>query len=97
MRRTQPGIAPRLVAGLLDELGQAEVGQAGDEVVRPRTARQDHVVGLDVAVEDAAVVGVLHRVGQRGEPARRQPRRDRLVPRLQPAPQAGSLRRTPRR
>ena len=34
MGRTQPGVALRLVARLLDQLGQTEVGQAGNEVIR---------------------------------------------------------------
>ncbi len=55
----------------------------------PEARGQDDVVGLDVAMEDAAFVGVLHGVGQRGDPARRQPGGHRLVPSPQPSAQAG--------
>ncbi len=76
--------APGVVAGHFDELGQAEVVQAGREVIEIRPVRQDHVVRLDVTMKDAAFVGVLQRVGQRGEPLRRQWRRDRPALGLEP-------------
>jgi hypothetical protein len=43
----------------LDDLGEAEVGD-----LRDARARQDDVLGLDVAVDDAARVGVLERVAE---------------------------------
>ena len=52
----------RLVAG---EVGDAEVGQLGRAVGRARAVGDHHVLRLDVAVDDAALVGVLERVGER--------------------------------
>ena len=69
--------------------GALEVPRRIGPYSRPRAARQDDVVRLDVAMEDAAVVGVLDRVGDRGHPSRRQPSRHGPILRLQPATQAG--------
>jgi hypothetical protein len=79
MRRTHPGLTPRLVGHLLYQLGQTEVGQTGYQVARACASRasyrlafssilrkgnrHDHVVRLDVTMEDAALVGVLDGVG----------------------------------
>jgi hypothetical protein len=60
------------------------------EVIRPRAARQNYVVRVDIAVADATVVGALNRFGQRGDPTRRQPRRDRPTLDLEPLMEAGS-------
>ena len=84
----ESGFTQGLVTGLLDELGQAEVGQARDQVFRLRAASQEDVIRLDVAVENSACVGVLHSVGDCGHPPRRQPCGHGLILRLQPAAQA---------
>ena len=52
----------RVLAG---ELGDAEVGQLRRAAARARHVGDDHVLRLDVAVDDAALVGVGERVGER--------------------------------
>src|SRR5262249_37933385 len=66
----------------VDELGQAEVGDLGDVVVQPRRAsgaralalrwrvaaeREQDVGRLQVAVDDTALVRLLHGASQRGD------------------------------
>ena len=65
------GERPQHVAGagqrvLLGDAGAAEVGQLRRRPGTPRVAlgRDEHVLGLDVAVDDAALVGVVERVEQ---------------------------------
>ena len=52
----------RVLAG---EVGDAEVGQLRRRAARGRAVGHDHVLRLDVAVDDAALVGVVERVGER--------------------------------
>ena len=64
------GERPEDVAGaredvLAGEAGATEVGQLGGRVVLLGRARDEHVLGLDVAVYDAAAVGVGEGAGER--------------------------------
>ena len=52
------GLGELLAAGLAHRPGDAEIGHQGV------TAEQQDVLGLDVAVDDAALVGVLQRLGR---------------------------------
>ena len=94
---------PRLVPFDVHELGQAEVAEPRHEgesvaIVDGRLAPafradplarvQEHVGRLEVEVEDAPLVGVLHGPGQGGHQPRRHPRIDRPLPTLQPVRQA---------
>ena len=47
------------------QVGDAEVGQLRRRAGGARAVGDDHVLGLDVAVDDAAAVRVLERVGER--------------------------------
>ena len=60
------GARERLVAG---EVGDAEVGELGDAARPSGRVGDEHVLRLDVAVHDAALVRVLERVAER-EPDR---------------------------
>ena len=60
------GARERLVPG---EVGDAEVGPLGHAGRRARRIGDQHVLGLDVAMHDAALVRVLERAAQR-EPDR---------------------------
>jgi hypothetical protein len=69
--------------------GDAEVGEQHDLAGALGRAREEHVLRLEVAVDDAVGVGVRQRVGERREqgrrlgpgeaPARGEPRRERLA------------------
>ena len=56
--RRMPGLRERVVG---PRLGEPEVGEVG--VVAARTADQQHVLGLDVAMDDAAPVRPVQRPG----------------------------------
>src|SRR5207249_3485577 len=56
------GTALRLASAALHALGQAEVGD-----MRLTLAVEEDVAGLEVAVEDAALVGVVDRAGNPGQ------------------------------
>ena len=68
-----PGRRPVAVRGIAGGDRDAEVAQAGVAV-----GREPDVVGLDVAVDDAVLVGVGERVGQRAAGAEHL--RDRQAP-----------------
>ena len=57
-----PGQRERLLAR---QVGDAEVRQLGGAAARARAVGHDHVLRLDVAVDHAALVGVVERVGER--------------------------------
>ncbi len=61
MPTTSPGAGQRLVAR---EVGDAEVGELGDPRGAARGVGDDHVLRLDVAVHDAALVRVLERTAE---------------------------------
>ena len=64
-------------------MGEPEIGDLGLAGVR-----QEHVVRLEVAVDDQLVVGGVHRPRQRLDQPRRLARRQRPLP--QPLPQVAA-------
>ena len=77
----------QLAAGCFDSPPRSHLGRNPGLVsalflFRDVTTSQDHVARLDVAVEDAAIMGVLDGVTQRNDELRRQAGRYRLRPRL---------------
>ncbi len=70
----------------LQQAGQAEIGQ-----VRFTAGVEEDVGGLEIAMEHAALMGVMDGAGERGQEHRRLARREGRLPVGQPLRQGGAL------
>ena len=89
VRRAHPRPARVSSPASSSTLARPKSVSRGMKSLGPGRRGEDDVVGLDVAVEDAAVVGVLGGVGQRGGPGRGRAVRHGRVLGLEPLAEAG--------